>query len=77
MHKKYYEFQYNMLEHNSNHLYIQQKKTRTHHIKNVFIKWKTRTFINHKHEGEQHYIATCYPPHFETKCIKVRNTRKM
>lgn len=26
MHKKYYEFQYNMLEHNFNHLYIQQKK---------------------------------------------------
>jgi hypothetical protein len=26
MHKKYYEFQYNMLEHNSNHLYIQQEK---------------------------------------------------
>jgi hypothetical protein len=26
MHKKYYEFQYNMLEYNYNHLYIQQKK---------------------------------------------------
>ncbi len=42
--------------------YIYNKKNKNTPFLKCILKWKTWTFINHKHEGEQHYIATCYPP---------------